>query len=320
MPPSRNRYEKMAILLLACGEELASALLKELKDQPEFKKISQAMATLQRVGQEEVDGILLEFSQTLEKAPVLEGGADFTEKLLDKVLHQSSELRRQFSFKSSASRILESVPAVTLAAFIRGERVQTIALILAQLDSKKAADTLGFLTLETQSEVLTRMASLNPIEPGLLDYVNEFLMDHAQQLSQRPKKGLGGAAAVSKMLLTLDKEKSNQLLDAIGQRDPQLLQDVEVNMFGFEDLKKLSDADIQKILPRLKADSLRKALKQASPELKACLFKNMSKRAAKILEDEIANSPKLPLSEVQTCQREIVHLVLQMQEDGTLEV
>ena len=57
----------------------------------------------------------------------------------------------------------------------------------------------------------------------------------------------------------------------------------------FDNLLNVDDRGMQAILREVQADSLATALKGADEEIREKVFKNMSKRAAEILRDDIAS-------------------------------
>ena len=75
---------------------------------------------------------------------------------------------------------------------------------------------------------------------------------------------------------------------------------------------------MQAILREVQADTLATALKGADDEIKEKVFKNMSKRAAEILRDDIASKGPVRLSEVEQAQKEILAVVLRLSEEGTV--
>ena len=89
------------------------------------------------------------------------------------------------------------------------------------------------------------------------------------------------------MLGAIDKETSKEMLAGLMERDADLAQEIRSQMFVFDDIAKLSDRDIQTILKVIKADIWKTALRATSEELKEKIFTNMSKRAAKMLKEDI---------------------------------
>jgi flagellar motor switch protein FliG len=60
------------------------------------------------------------------------------------------------------------------------------------------------------------------------------------------------------------------------------------------------------------------ALRGAEPEILEKILKNMSKRAAEILKDDMEARGPVKLADVEAAQKEIVVAVLRLVEDGTI--
>jgi flagellar motor switch protein FliG len=86
----------------------------------------------------------------------------------------------------------------------------------------------------------------------------------------------------------------------------------------FENLLKVDDRGMQTILREIQSDTLAKALKGADAAIREKVFKNMSKRAAELLRDDLAVSGPVKLSEVETAQKEILTVAMRLAEEGQI--
>jgi flagellar motor switch protein FliG len=89
-------------------------------------------------------------------------------------------------------------------------------------------------------------------------------------------------------------------------------------MFVFEDLIDLDDRGTQALLREISSDSLIVALKGASEGIKEKIFKNMSKRAAEMLRDDLEVRGPVKVSEVETAQKEILGVARRLSESGEI--
>ena len=80
-------------------------------------------------------------------------------------------------------------------------------------------------------------------------------------------------------------------------------------MLKFEDIIKLVDRSIQKVLKETEMLDLAMALKQCSPELKQKFLVNMSIRAAKMVQEEVESLGPVPLNEIEEVHQRIVDIV-----------
>jgi flagellar motor switch protein FliG len=112
--------------------------------------------------------------------------------------------------------------------------------------------------------------------------------------------------------------KQGTMIEAIQAEDAELGELIKDALFVFENLLDVDDRGMQAILREVQADTLATALKGADEEIREKVFKNMSKRAAEILRDDIASKGPVRLSEVEQAQKEILATVLRLSEEGTI--
>ncbi len=98
-----------------------------------------------------------------------------------------------------------------LADFITKEHPQTIALILAHMDSIHAAETLEYFSDELRAEVVIRMANLGDISPSIIKRVSAVLESKLESLTSY-KVEVGGPRAVAEVLNRLGQKQANQPL------------------------------------------------------------------------------------------------------------
>jgi flagellar motor switch protein FliG len=108
------------------------------------------------------------------------------------------------------------------------------------------------------------------------------------------------------------------MIEKIQAEDAELSELIKDALFVFDNLLDIDDRGMQAVLREVQADSLATALKGADEEIREKVFKNMSKRAAEILRDDIASKGPVRLSEVEQAQKEILAVVLRLSEEGTI--
>jgi flagellar motor switch protein FliG len=89
-------------------------------------------------------------------------------------------------------------------------------------------------------------------------------------------------------------------------------------MFVFEDIGKFGDREIQTLLKNVESSQWAMALKGASEELKEKILKNMSKRAADLLKEEMEYLGPVKLSSVEQTQQQIVDIIRRLEDAGEL--
>ena len=98
---------------------------------------------------------------------------------------------------------------------------------------------------------------------------------------------IGGARTVANILNAMERDKSGEELGKIEKADGEMHQQIKDLLFVFDNLLDVDDRGIQALLREVGSDTLAVALRGAEPEVQEKILKNMSKRAAEILKDDM---------------------------------
>lgn len=319
-----NKYsgaQKAAILLLSFGEDISAEIFKNMSEF-EIKRVGTAMSRLGRLEQDIIDEVIMEFYEILQQnKKFFYGGNEFTKKVIGSAFKggDAEELMEQLALESSANLdSLELIDPRTLSNFIRNEHPQTIALILAHLDPKKCGQTIKLLPEALHTEILLRIANLDAVQPDVIDEIDDVLRSEIQSMGSFATQKLGGAEPIAEMLNLLDKATEEQILDNLEERDPDLAEQIRQLMFVFDDLAKIDDRGIQEIIKNVSNDKWKICLKTASESVKDLVFRNMSERAAKMLQEDMEAMTAVKLTDVEQMQFEVVQIARKLEEEGKI--
>ena len=320
IPTKLNGPQKAAIALLAMGEEASAIILKKLTTD-EVKEIGLYMSYIEVVKKEISDELLLEFTSLFRVEGGVNNGDTFIRNLLPTVMRSEQakeviskidEARQRIPFKH-----LRDIDPKLLAGFIRGEHPQTIAIIVSHLGHQKASQVLACLPEQLQFEIVTRIANIEAVPPDLIQEVDEVLEKELTSIGTRGQQ-IGGVAVVAEILNHCDRRTGDSILQFLEETDTDLAEKVRKMMFVFEDLRHVNDAGIRELLKEIRNEELTMALKTASDDLKSKIFKNLSQRAAQMLEEDIAMMGPARLSEVESAQQTILAVARKLEKDGKL--
>ena len=214
---------------------------------------------------------------------------------------------------------LDKIKPQQLADFIVKEHPQTIALILAHMDSTSAAETLSFFSDELRSEVVIRMANLGEISPSVIKRVSTVLEGKLESLTSY-KVEVGGPRAVAEVLNRLGQKASKSTIERIEQSDDKLATTIKELMFTFEDIINLNATAIREILKNVDKKDLMIAFKGASDGIKDKFLSNMSQRAAEAFKEEMQYLGAVRVKDVEEAQRRIVEVVQGLADQGVFQV
>ena len=316
-------FEKAAILINYLGASAAKNLFSKIDD-ADIRKLLGVMQKYRIVPVNVTKRVLEEYYEMLSEAQEY----IFSEKVTNKetVIDAVGEERARgilghLSANSPAQRTLESlelVDAKSLSNFLINEHPQTIAVILAHLEPEKKGEVLKRLPESLQAEVVLRLANLDHVAPELISEVDRVLKAELATLGTVEQSSLGGVQPVAEMLNVMDKNTETSIMSRIEEKDPILAEEIRKLMFVFEDIVKIDDRGIQTLLKEVPNDKLLLALKTSNEEIRTKIFRNISQRAAKLLQDDLSNMGPSRLSDVEAAQVEIVNVARRLEAEGKI--
>jgi flagellar motor switch protein FliG len=312
------------MLMVILGEDAASEIYRHLP-QGEVEQITQEIAGLDYVNPETGLVVLEEFHRlVLTGDYISQGGTAYANKLLVKAFGKegASELLRQVSQAAEASGTkldsLRKADPQQLAKFIEGEHPQTIALILAHLESKQASMVLMKLPPELRAEPIKRLAQLRQFSPEMAQRVAVVLHGRLEALGEQSRRAYAGLRGVADLMNRLDVAVGKTILEAIEGEDPKLALSIRNLMFTFEDLITVPEAGIRELLGQMDKKTLATALRGASEEMKNYIFKSMSSRAVEMLKEDMEVLGPVKSREINKAQLEAVAVARKLEAEGKL--
>jgi flagellar motor switch protein FliG len=314
--------EKSAILLLSLGEDIAPLVFKFMDDQ-EIQRVSNYMSYIRNVEVETVNQILGEFAQMAGSVGgVVAGGKEYVRKLLMKALDQDKAawIINNLSIPTLETGLeaLRWLDAKTIARFLQGEHPQTVAVILAHLDATQSGTVLTSLPTGMQAEVLLRIAKLERIPPGVIQELDKVLRNELRATGALETGHVGGTQTVAEILNNVDQSSEREIMEQLEALNAGLADEIRQLMFIFEDLLTVDDRGMQQILKEVANEDMTLALKTASEDLKEKILRNMSKRAADMLREELEVMGPVRVSDVESAQHKILQTTKRLEAEGRL--
>jgi flagellar motor switch protein FliG len=131
---------------------------------------------------------------------------------------------------------------------------------------------------------------------------------------------LGGARFIGEILNKMNRSNEGAIMATLEESDPEIAAQIRNFMFNFDDVLKLDDRSIQELMREVSSEDLSRALKVVDESLRAKIFKNMSKRGAEMLQEEIEMMPPVRVSEVEASQRKIVEVTKKLESEGKIVI
>ncbi|MDR1302608.1 MAG: flagellar motor switch protein FliG [Treponema sp.] len=316
--------QKAAIFLVSIGAEVSSEIFKYLRED-EIETLTFEIARLETVESEQKDAILQEFQELMMANQfITTGGIDYARELLEKALGNQKAVdiinRLTSSLQVRPFDFIRRTDPAHLLNFIQQEHPQTIALIVAYLEPNKASVIIQNLPHEMQSDVARRIATMDRTSPEVLREVERVLEKKLSTLSSEDYTAAGGVESIVEILNLVDRTSEKQIIEALEGDDPELAEEIKKRMFVFEDIVMIDDKSIQKILREVDSGELAKALKSVDAEVQDKIFRNMSKRAAGMLKEDMDYMGPVRLKDVEEAQQKIVSIIRRLEETGEIVI
>lgn len=325
-PPSTvenlSGQQKAAVLLVSLGAETSAQILKAMSEE-EIEDLTTEISRLHNVTAGTAGAVLEEFHQmALAQEYITQGGVNYAAEILERALGpaRATEIldRVRGLIQPAAFGIVKKVDPKSLLDFIRREHPQTIALILANVEPAQAAQLLSELPADLQSEVVHRIATMDKTSPEVIQQIERVLESRLSSLFTQEVSLSGGVKAVAEIMNRLDRSTERSIFAALHEREAELAESIRRLMFTFEDIVRVDDRGVQRILKEVEQRDLALALKASGSEVAAKIYKNMSERAGSLLREEIGYLGPVRLRDVEEAQRRIVEAVRRLEETGEI--
>ncbi|MDR2803350.1 MAG: flagellar motor switch protein FliG [Treponema sp.] len=316
--------QKAAVFLVSVGSDISSEIFKYLRED-EIETLTFEIARMETIEPEQKDAILTEFQELMMANQFISiGGIDYARELLEKSLGSQKAVdiinRLTSSLQVRPFDFVRRTDPAHLLNFIQQELPQTIALILAYLEPNKASIILQNLPHDSQSEVARRIASMDRTSPEVLREVERVLEKKLSTLSSEDYTAAGGIPSIVEILNLVDRSSEKQIIEALEEEDPELAEEIKKRMFVFEDIVMLDDRSIQKVMREVDQQELSKALKSVDAEVQDKIYRNMSKRAAQMLKEDMEFMGPIRLKDVEEAQQKIVSIIRHLEDTGEIVV
>jgi flagellar motor switch protein FliG len=313
---------KAAILMVAVGDELGKKIIQNLPE-ADVQRVTEELAELKNIPPALSFEVVEEFYEMLETQQyMMHGGLEYATRLLvESFGKQRAEdllalVRRAQEASQGNLSMLQRVDPLQLGKFLDGEHPQTVALVLAHLDPRRASQVLDSLRAEHRVDAVRRLAAMRQFSPEMAQKVAFILHKRLENVGDTSRKAYSGFKAVADLLNRQDVEQARKILEQIEDTDPDLALSIRNLMFTFEDLVTIPAASMREIISAVDKRQLALALRGAREDLKAHIFRSMSSRAVEMLKEDMEVLGPVRTREVAGAQQEILNLARRLESEG----
>lgn len=316
--------QRAAAVVIALGAERASSVYKFLKEE-EVEQLSLEIAKLDRLLPEEMNETIEDFYGLCVTQKVInEGGVIYARDVLEKAFGQqqaSSFMERlSASLRTKSFDFIRKVDYKSLQMMLQNEHPQTVALVLSYARADQASQIVAELPHDMQINVIERIANLNHASPEIIRLVEQNLEKKFSSIVSSDQMEVGGVPYVADIMNHVDRSTEKHIFDELGQKNPNLTEEIRKLMFVFEDIVNLSSMDIQRFIREVDTKDMAIALKAANEEVKQVILQNMSSRMRETIEEDIQYLHNIRMRDVEETQQKIVAVIRQLEEMGEIVI
>jgi len=312
--------------MVALGKETSAEIYKHLTEE-EIEQLTLSITALDIFDTDIKNEVIDEFYDICVAQKYLsEGGIDYAREILMNAVgeERADELIRKLSASLQVRPFdfVRRADPIQLGNFIQNEHPQTIALILSYTDPEKASSILSGLPEDIQADVVKRIANMNVVS---LEYIKEAerILEHKlSSVGQEENTSIGGVDTIVEMLNSIDRGTEKHIMEKIEMDDPELADEIRRKMFVFEDIVKLSDQALQRVLREVDNDALTMALKGTSEDdaISQKIFSNISTRLHDMIIENMEYMGPVRVRDVEEAQQRIVNVIRKLEDDGEIEI
>ncbi|MFT7243735.1 MAG: flagellar motor switch protein FliG [Candidatus Azotimanducaceae bacterium] len=316
------KLDMAAVLLMTLGESAAAKVLQHLGPK-EVQRVGAAMAALRNVTNDQVELTMTNMMKEVEsqtglgigsddyiKATLVKAlGADKAGGLIDRILMGGN---------TTGLDTLKWMDSRSVSEIIRYEHPQIQAIVLAYLDPDHSAQVLSHMQdPRVRQDLVMRVASLDSVQPAALQELNDILEKQFSG-STTQSSAMGGSKVAAEIMNNVDSILEADIMASIAEVDEALAEEIQDLMFVFDNLGEVDDRGIQTLLREVSSEVLITALKGSDEAMQEKIFKNMSKRAAELMRDDLEAKGPVRVSDVEAAQREILTIARKMADNGDI--
>ncbi|MGP8123446.1 MAG: flagellar motor switch protein FliG [Xanthobacteraceae bacterium] len=312
--------KRAAMLMLALGEQYGGKIWAMLDDD-ELRELSIHMSTLGTVEADVVEDMMLEFVSRMSASGALMGNFDATERLLQQYLPPERVNGIMDEIRGPAGRNmwekLSNVQEEVLANYLKNEYPQTIAVVLSKLKPEHSAKVLSILPEDMALDVINRMLKMEAVQKEVIERVEQTLrVEFMSNLSQTRRRD--AHEVMAEIFNSFDRQTETRFITSLEEDNREAAERIKALMFTFDDLVKLDAGSAQTLMRHVDKEKLAVALKGANDVVRQFFFGNMSSRAAKMLNDDMAASGPVRLRDVDEAQALLVNLAKDLAAKGEI--
>ena len=218
----------------------------------------------------------------------------------------------QFLVEKSMGDITRATRKV-LMDYVSKMYVSSFAKVIAYLglESEDAIDLMDNMDADTRRQVEVFAKDYQKSDTQVISEVEHIITSSGMDFTDDYK-------IIKDNIILSGKAFVEEAVQNFQKETPIFQKKIEDCLFSFEDFQYLDDRAIQKVLRDTDQQVLAKALRGASSEVQDKIFRNMSKRAATMLKEDMEWMGPVRIQDVEAAQANLVKIVFRLSNNVTV--
>ena len=206
---------------------------------------------------------------------------------------------------------MKSLSSSQISFLLKNEPARIKAIVMARLDTEKAATILQTLSRDERTQVAVELGRMHEMPMELVEKVGFNLAEKARNVPDENSIAVNGVRFVADVLSDSDPLTRQELINGLRVSDQKLSEDVEGSCFIFESIPVVPNDVLKEVVRQLPPDDVITAISGATKEIKEAVILCFPEQSRKALISSLKS--KTPeKEEVRTARRKFVDSMREM--------
>ena len=177
---------------------------------------------------------------------------------------------------------MKSLSSSQISFLLKNEPARIKAIVMARLDTEKAATILQTLSRDERTQVAVELGRMHEMPMELVEKVGFNLAEKARNVPDENSIAVNGVRFVADVLSDSDPVTRQELINGLRVSDQKLSEDVESSCFIFESIPVVPNDVLKEVVRQLPPDDVITAISGATKEIKEAVilcFPEQSRKA-----------------------------------------
>jgi flagellar motor switch protein FliG len=328
--PPLSSAQKAAIVLASLPRETAAAIVAEVGD-AHLRAFVHAVSEMKSVPAQTRLVIAQEFiAEVLRRKEDLPGGSSEAHRILAEITDAARTERVLGSGQAAKPDLADlwrqagELPTDRLLAYLREQRPPSIAAILANLPSEKAAEVLSAAAPEFSKLAIASIARFSAPDPEITEAIATAIKQELLKAKNADDSVATPSEPATAIFDLLPSSLREGLIAHLESEDAPMAAAIRRTLLTFEQLpNRLTEAGVSALFRAADRDALMRALKHSETSARAAfdfLLANISKRMADQFREDLAAIPASPADEGEAAQRAIISTLKRLEKSGEIKL